>query len=50
MTMPFLIKDEKALKTMYLSDQGKATLVVTDDGVQGLECVVITSKVHVSKV
>ena len=44
MTMPFLIKDEKALNTMRPGDQIKATLVVTDDGGQWLENVVITSK------
>jgi Cu/Ag efflux protein CusF len=44
MTMPFLIKDEKALKEMRPGDQIKATLVVTDDGGQWLENVVITSK------
>jgi Cu/Ag efflux protein CusF len=44
MTMPFLVKDEKALNTMRPGDQIKATLVVTDDGGQWLENVVITSK------
>jgi Cu/Ag efflux protein CusF len=44
MTMPFLIKDEKALKEMRPGDQIKATLVVTNDGGQWLENVVITSK------
>jgi Cu/Ag efflux protein CusF len=34
MTMPFLIKDEKALNTMRPGDQIQATLVVTDDGGQ----------------
>ena len=37
MTMPFLVKDEKALNTMRPGDQIKATLVVTDDGRQWLE-------------
>jgi Cu/Ag efflux protein CusF len=44
MTMPFLVKDEKALNTMRPGDQIKATLVVTDDGGQWLENVVTTSK------
>jgi Cu/Ag efflux protein CusF len=44
MTMPFLIKDEKALNTMRPGDRIKATLVVTDDGGQWLENVVITPK------
>ncbi|HEY6403266.1 MAG TPA: copper-binding protein [Blastocatellia bacterium] len=44
MTMPFLIKDEKALKEMRPGDQIKATLVVTGDGGQWLENVVIESK------
>jgi Cu/Ag efflux protein CusF len=44
MTMPFLVKDEKALNMMRPGDQIKATLVVTDDGGQWLENVVITSK------
>ncbi|MGH9753264.1 MAG: copper-binding protein [Blastocatellia bacterium] len=48
MTMPFLIKDEKALDTMRPGDQIKATLVVTDDGGQWLENVVITSKAGAS--
>jgi Cu/Ag efflux protein CusF len=48
MTMPFLIKDEKALNTMRPGDQIKATLVVTDDGGQWLENVVITSKAGAS--
>jgi Cu/Ag efflux protein CusF len=44
MTMPFLIKDEKALKAMRPGDRIKATLVVTDDGGQWMENVAITSK------
>ena len=44
MMIPFLVKDEKALNTMRPGDQIKATLVVTDDGGQWLENVVITSK------
>jgi Cu/Ag efflux protein CusF len=44
MTMPFFIKDEKALKEMRPGDQIKATLVVTDDGGQWLENVVIISR------
>ena len=44
MTMPFFVKDEKALNSMRPGDQIKATLVVTDDGGQWLENVVITSK------
>jgi Cu/Ag efflux protein CusF len=44
MTMPFLIKDEKALNTMRSGDQIKATLVVTNDGGLWLENVLITSK------
>jgi Cu/Ag efflux protein CusF len=48
MTMPFLIKDEKALNTMRPGDQIKATLVVTDDGGLWLENVAITSKGNAS--
>jgi Cu/Ag efflux protein CusF len=48
MTMPFLIKDEKALNTMRPGDQIKATLVVTDDGRLWLESVAITSKGNAS--
>jgi Cu/Ag efflux protein CusF len=44
MTMPFLIKDEKALNTIQPGDQIKATLVVTDDGGLWLENVSIMSK------
>jgi Cu/Ag efflux protein CusF len=44
MTMPFLIKDENALKTMQPGDQIKATLVVTDDGRQWVENIITTSK------
>jgi Cu/Ag efflux protein CusF len=48
MTMPFLIKDEKALNTMRPGDQIKATLVVTGDGGLWLENVAITSKGNAS--
>jgi Cu/Ag efflux protein CusF len=48
MTMPFLIRDEKALKTMQPGDQIKATLVVTDDGRQWVENIITTSKGNVS--
>jgi hypothetical protein len=44
MTMSYLIKDEKALREMRPGDQIKATLVVTDDGGEWLENVVITAK------
>jgi len=37
MTMPFLIKDEAALKRMQSGDALTATLVVTDEGGQWLE-------------
>ncbi|MBK7601798.1 MAG: copper-binding protein [Acidobacteria bacterium] len=44
MTMPFLIKDDKALGQLQPGDQIKATLVSTDDGTQWLEKVVIVAK------
>lgn len=44
MTMPFLIKDEKALNEMEPGDQLKATLVTTGDGGQWLEKVTIIAK------
>jgi Cu/Ag efflux protein CusF len=44
MTMPFLLKDEKALNEMQPGDRIKATLVSTDDGAQWLEKIVITVK------
>lgn len=44
MTMPFLIKDEKALEEMEPGDQIKATLVSTDDGRQWLEKITIIAK------
>jgi Cu/Ag efflux protein CusF len=44
MTMPFLIKDEKALNTIQPGDQIKATLVVTNDGGLWLENIAVTSK------
>jgi Cu/Ag efflux protein CusF len=48
MTMPFPVKDEKALKEMRPGDQIEATLVMTDDGGQWIENVVITSKAGAS--
>lgn len=44
MTMPFLIKDEKALNEMEPGDQIKATLVTTRDGGQWLEKITIIAK------
>lgn len=44
MTMPFVIKDDKALNELRSGDQIKATLVVTDEGAQWLEQVVIKPK------
>lgn len=44
MTMPFLIKDPPTLKQMQPGDRINAMLVVTDDGRQWLENVVITAK------
>ena len=46
MTMPFLIKDEKALEEIEAGDQIRATLVVTDDGATWLEHVRIIAKVR----
>lgn len=43
MTMPFLIKDDKALEAMQPGDQIVATLVVTDDGASWLEKIVIVA-------
>lgn len=44
MTMPFLIKDAKALQQLQPGDQINATLVVTKSGAHWLEHVVITAK------
>jgi Cu/Ag efflux protein CusF len=44
MTMPFLIKDEKALNEMEPGDQIKATLVTTGDGGLWLEKITIIIK------
>jgi len=44
MTMPFLIKDDRALGEMQAGDQIKATLVVTEDGGQWVEKVTIVAK------
>ncbi|HEY7181595.1 MAG TPA: copper-binding protein [Blastocatellia bacterium] len=44
MTMPFLIKDEKALNEMEPGDQIKATLVTTSDGGMWLEKITIIAK------
>lgn len=44
MTMPFLIKDEKALNEIQPGDRIKATLVSTNDGAQWLEKVIIVAK------
>jgi Cu/Ag efflux protein CusF len=41
MTMPFLIKDAKALQAMQPGDQLIATLVSTSDGAQWLENITI---------
>ncbi|MDX2032988.1 MAG: copper-binding protein [Blastocatellia bacterium] len=41
MTMPFLIKDARALQAMRPGDQITATLVSTDDGSQWLEQITI---------
>jgi Cu/Ag efflux protein CusF len=49
MTMPFLIKDEKALNEMEPGDQIKATLVMTDDGGQWLEKITIIAKAKKEK-
>jgi Cu/Ag efflux protein CusF len=49
MTMPFLIKDEKALNQMEPGDQIKAVLVSTDDGRQWLENITIIAKAHPSR-
>jgi Cu/Ag efflux protein CusF len=47
MTMPFVIKDDKALNELRSGDQIKARLVVTDDGAQWLEQVIILPKPQV---
>jgi Cu/Ag efflux protein CusF len=44
MTMPFVIKGEKALNEMGPCDQIKATLVSTDDGRQWLEQITIIAR------
>ncbi|MBK8314539.1 MAG: copper-binding protein [Acidobacteria bacterium] len=44
MTMPFLIKDDKALEEMQPGDQIVAQLVSSDDGAQWLEKVVVVAK------
>jgi Cu/Ag efflux protein CusF len=44
MTMPFFIKDEKALTEMEPGDQIKATLVSTSDGGMWLEKITIIAK------
>jgi Cu/Ag efflux protein CusF len=49
MTMPFLIKDEKALNEMEPGDQIKATLITTSDGGQWLEKVTIIAKAKKEK-
>lgn len=41
MTMPFLIKDARALQAMQPGDQIRATLVSTSDGAQWLENITI---------
>ena len=43
MTMPFLIKDDKALEAMQPGDRIVATLVVADDGATWLEKIVIVA-------
>ncbi len=49
MTMPFLIKDEKALNEMEPGDQIKATLVTTGDGGMWLEKITIIAKAKKEK-
>jgi Cu/Ag efflux protein CusF len=49
MTMPFLIKDEKALNEMEPGDQIKATLVTTGDGGMWLEKITIIAKARKEK-
>ncbi|MBK9707366.1 MAG: copper-binding protein [Acidobacteria bacterium] len=44
MTMPFLVKDDKALEEMQPGDQIVAVLVSSDDGAQWLEKVVVVAK------
>lgn len=43
MTMPFLIKDEKALEEMQPGDQIRCTIVVTAEGATWLEKITITA-------
>jgi Cu/Ag efflux protein CusF len=49
MTMPFLIKDEKALNEMEPGDQIKGTLVTTSDGGMWLEKIAIIAKAKKEK-
>lgn len=49
MTMPFLVKDEKALNDMEPGDQIKATLVTTGDGGLWLEKITIIAKAKKEK-
>ena len=49
MTMPFSIKDEKALNEMEPGDQIKGTLVTTGDGGMWLENVTIIAKAKKKK-
>ena len=49
MTMPFLIKDEKALNEMEPGDQIKATLVTTGDGGMWLENITTIAKAKKEK-
>ena len=49
MTMPFIIKDEKALNEMEPGDQIKATLVTTSDGGMWLEKITIIAKAKKEK-
>ncbi len=41
MTMPFVIKDAKALNEIKVGNRIRATLVVTDEGGQWLESIII---------
>jgi Cu/Ag efflux protein CusF len=49
MTMPFSIKDEKALNEMEPGDQIKGTLVTTGDGGMWLENITIIAKARKEK-
>jgi len=49
MTMPFFIKDEKALNEMEPGDQIKGTLVTTGDGGMWLEKITIIAKARKGK-